>query len=417
MGLWNRMRDWMGLSNADCAIEGDRLVFRNLARARELPLEPDGMGPAEERTACDRCGKRVQRVVLTTAGAGPGQRELWRAYPLVLDGWVCTACGACVAPRRLTPDEVTEFGRNAAEHAGDSGWDDAEWWLRRILGSWPGYPPALVDLAQVELGRAEGAGGTERAAHVALARSYVERALASDSGMPLQPAELLRARIDATTGNETEALATLDRLATDAAVAAPIRTEAEQMAAAIRRGAILFQRAAELTRGLLLVAGAPMRPLDASSRARLEEARPLLRAALAREVSFPTAWVLGKVEQRMGNRAEAVAAFREAHAKEPDQPDGCRELVHALLEEGRAADAVPVARHSVAVSPSDPGLRSNLALVLLLAGDLASARVEIEAAEKMDPADEITRALAGRIAEIASGRRPHPRSLAELEEG
>ncbi len=411
------MRDWMGLSKADFTVEQDRLVFRNLERARELPLEPPDMGPAEERTVCERCGQPLRRVVLTTAGSGPGQRELWRAYPLVIDGWVCGGCGSCIAPRRLKPDEVVEFGHNAAAHAKDSGWDDAEWWLRRVLGSWPGYPPALVDLAQVELGRAEVADGATRAEHLARARQYAERALASDAGLPLHPAELVVARIDAETGDEPAALARLERLAATADVPAPIAAEAEQLARSIRSGAVLFRRAASLADGLLMVAGTPRRPLDPPGHARLEDAKRLLQEAMAREVAFPTAWLLGKIEQRLGNAAGAVAAFGEAHAKEPDQPDGCRELIHALLEVGRATEAVPVARRSVEIAPSDAGLRSNLALVLLLAGDLASARAEIDAAQSMDPADRITRALAGRIAEIAAGKRPHPRSLAELEGG
>lgn len=70
--LWHRLRDLFGLSRDDFAVEGDRVVFRVLDRARELPLEPTG-GSAEI-SACARCGKPTKRVCFTTAGSGQDLR-------------------------------------------------------------------------------------------------------------------------------------------------------------------------------------------------------------------------------------------------------------------------------------------------------------------------------------------------------
>lgn len=418
MSFWHRLRDLVGLSTADFVVEDDRLVFRNLSRAREIPVEPKEMGPAEERTACDRCGAKVRRVVFTTAGKAAGQRELWRAHPLAVDGWACPGCGSSIVPRRLTPEEVIEFGGHAAVQARQSAWDDAEWWLRRVLSSWPGYPPALADLAQVELGRAaEAKGLDERQQHRECARGLLERAVDSDVKLPLHGPKVLLARVEATCGREAEALTRLDDLAADEEAPAALREDAKALATAIRGGELLFDRASELAFELLMISGAPRRPLDERANARLRDAKGLLAESIARGGSFRKHWLLGKVEQRLGNAEAACAAFAEARRHDPDQPDGCRELIHALLELGRATDAVPVARHSVAIAPKDAGLRSNLALVLLLAGDIDASRAEIAGAQRMDPGDPITRALAQRIREVASGQRRMPRTLAELERG
>lgn len=144
-------------------------------------------------------------------------------------------------------------------------------------------------------------------------------------------------------------------------------------------------------------------------------ARALLREASTRKRSFATYWLLGKVEQALGNREDALAAFGEARECAPDQPDGCREYVAACLELGRAAEAIAPARHAVEIAPSDAGLRSNLALVMLLAGDVDEASRIIAEALAADPTDRITAALANRIHAVREGRIARPTTLAELE--
>jgi Flp pilus assembly protein TadD len=124
-------------------------------------------------------------------------------------------------------------------------------------------------------------------------------------------------------------------------------------------------------------------------------------------------WALGKISQRLGDQAAAFDWFVKAHSLKPDQPDVAREAGIAALDLGRAEAALTLCRAAVACGPDDPGLVCNLALAHCLAGDDAEAvRCVTQAAER-DPADPVTATVRHFIREVASGKRPRPRSLQE----
>jgi Flp pilus assembly protein TadD len=85
------------------------------------------------------------------------------------------------------------------------------------------------------------------------------------------------------------------------------------------------------------------------------------------------------------------------------------------LQLGKFPEAVAAARLAVQVERSDPGLQANLALALLLAGDTDEALDQAEQAAARNPQDEINRDLLAVIREVKDGRRPQPKTLAELE--
>ena len=399
-------------STGDIAVEDDRIVLRDLARAKAIPQEAKG-GARAEQASCESCAKPVRRVVFTTAGSGD-QIEVWRKYPLAVDGWVCPSCGWAATPRFITAEESVEFGRAGAAHAGKGQFDDAEFWFRRIVGSWHGYAAGYADLGQLSIARSEASNDVEdKRRYRREAEAWLRRAVESDPDRKLAAARLLLARMTALAGNEGEALELLDGLLADSGLEAALRAEADELAREIRSGRALFTRATEAVRGLVL--NPTSKPIDEKTRANLEEGRALLREAIERGASFPNCWFLGKVEQKLGNREAALAAFQRAHAVDPDQPDGCRELCSAYLELGRPADALPIAQRALQLRPTDAGLRSNVALVLLLTGDVAGARQEVSSALAADPEDRVTKALAKMIEDVAAGRRARPSSLAEAE--
>lgn len=414
MALWNRIRAALGLrrSSGEVAFEGDRIVLREIERARAIPQEPGEAGP-KDVSRCPRCDVPVRRMVFTTAGAGD-QMEIWRAYPLAIDGWLCANCGWSAMPRFITVDESTEFGRRGAEHASNGELDDAEFWFRRILASWPGYPAGYADMGQVSLARAEAAAShEEKAGHRAAAESWLRQAVDADREQKLAGIRIPFARVLALNGKEAEALAILDSLLAQVDVAAPIRSDAETVAASVREGRALFQRGTELGRGIMLER--PTEPLTPSDRQRLVLALSLLQQSEERKATFATTFFIGKVAFRLSRFGEACAALERANAIDPDQPDGCRELSNVYLELERAADAMPHARRAAALRPEEAGLRCNVAVVCLLTGEVAAARAEASAALALDPADGITRNLLAVIEDVAAGRRAPPRSLAQLE--
>lgn len=387
-------------------------MLRDLERARALPQEPTQPGPTEMRS-CEECSGPLRQVVFTTAGSGE-QMAVWRAYPLAIDGWLCRSCGRFAAPRRISAEESVEFGRNGAAHARIGNLDDAEFWFRRILGSWPGYRAAYADLAQVQLSRGESSGHLpERLRYRQEALKLFRKAIAASNEQPLGVIRLPFARALALSGEEDDALDQLEALDKDAAIDEAIRREGRALVQDIRDGKALFSRGTELVKGLALEP--PAKRLTPERRELLEQGRALLREADGRKAAFPSAWFLGKVELRLGNFEAAASAFERACALNPQQPDGQRELCSAYLELGRTRDALPVAQRAVELRPDDPTLRCNLAVVLLLISDLDGARREVSAAGAADPKDPVTRNVAKVIEDVAAGRRKRPSTLAELE--
>jgi tetratricopeptide (TPR) repeat protein len=126
-------------------------------------------------------------------------------------------------------------------------------------------------------------------------------------------------------------------------------------------------------------------------------------------------WLQGKAHQALGEYPAAVRRFEAAYRLERNDPNVGRELVAALLETGANGEAVTVATEVAVRHADDAGLVANLAVALLLDGQVDLARDTAERALALDPADTITVALREVIEEIAGGRRPRPRTLRELE--
>jgi Flp pilus assembly protein TadD len=131
--------------------------------------------------------------------------------------------------------------------------------------------------------------------------------------------------------------------------------------------------------------------------------------------SWPAWWVLGKGHQALGDHPRACEAFRKATRLCDDNADVSRELSLECLHLGHFREAVDAARRAVRIERSDPGLQANLALALLLAGDVDEALGQAEQASARDLGDEINRHLLAVIREVKDGRRPPPKTLAEVE--
>jgi Flp pilus assembly protein TadD len=390
---------------------GERLIFHDVSHARQFPLEFTSRGPTGPGI-CD-CGAVPERVVITTAGEGPEQLATWSAYPLAVDGWLCR-CGKLTAPRFLEQAEATALVDAGVAHAREGRLDDAEYHFRRVTNAWWGYPLGHLNLASVYMGRERReAEGTKRHAVLVWLRDVARRHLATvvDGGSELPTAMVTDfARLLALGGDEPGALRLLDRATPELGESA--RKQAEQ----IREGRALFTLASELLQGRIRLHGMRATPLDATAREEVGRAIAWLEEALARNSNFATAWLLGKAYQTWGDLQRAIHNLEIAHHLTADgNVNGGRELVAALLDAGRARDALPVAREIAERKPNDAGLVCNLALVLLLAGDLQGARVTVARACAMDATDRINMSVRDLVEAIAAGRRPYPRTLAELE--
>jgi tetratricopeptide (TPR) repeat protein len=387
-------------------------VIQELKRAKFIPQEPEKEGPKEIKQ-CEKCGRSLRKVVFTTLGSEK-QLEVWQKYPLAVDGWICQSCGWAAFPRLISVEESVEYGRKGAEHASSGQLDEAEFWFRRLLASWPGYPAGMADLGSVTIKRADASSNLEAKTQYRLeALIWFRRAVESDPDCHIPKIRIHFARTLALTGNEREALDVLEDILANEAFSVDIHNEAELLAEDIRDGRALFTRATELIRDHVLEP--PSTPLTAVDRSYLEQGRELLDQAVKRKDSFASSFFLGKVAFRLGDLDAALEALLHAHEIDPEDPDGCRELGWVYLELERANDALPIIRHAVELRPDDAGLHGNLALVLLLTGNVGDARSEAATALTKDPNDTINQGLVKLIDDIVAGRRQRPRSLVEVE--
>jgi len=412
--FWKRALQVLGLRKDDDWIyaSGEHLVFRDVGKAKALPQEPPQAGP-KHRGICEQCSGPLRKVVFTTAGAG-AQAEVWREYPLAVDGWVCSACGWAAAPRCISPEESIEYGRRGAEHATAGEFDDAEFWFRRIIASWPGYHAGYADLGQLMSVRAEAASDRDAREHYrSEALRWFERAVEADPECSLPGVRLPYARILAVTGGDAKATKLLESIAGMSEAPEALLAEANALLASIQDGDALFSRATE-TMGETLFEP-PQVGMSAGALSAMERGRGLLAEAARRKADFPTLFMLGKAEQRLQNWEAARAAFHAAHELDPDQVDGCRELCHVYLELGLGDRALPLARRAVELRPDDSGLQCNLAVALLLAGDIDAARATSSAALTRDPSDAVCQLVRQVIDDVDAGLRPRPRTLAQLE--
>jgi tetratricopeptide (TPR) repeat protein len=179
----------------------------------------------------------------------------------------------------------------------------------------------------------------------------------------------------------------------------------------------LYRTGSELIQPYMRLDGSLPKPAN-SDRARDEIQRGIefLRQSLAILPSnWPAWWLIGKAYQAMDVRFEACEAFGKAYALHKGNADVAREYMYECLHAGRVAKAIAAARCAVKLKPDNAGLHANLALSLLVGAQLAEASTAIEWSLRLDPTDAISRNLHQRIADVQAGRRPQPKSLAELD--
>lgn len=93
----------------------------------------------------------------------------------------------------------------------------------------------------------------------------------------------------------------------------------------------------------------------------------------------------GLADLRAQRWPEAVAAFQDALATDPDHPEAHSLLGLALVRSGRREDGVRHLARAVELEPADTGLRFNLGDGLLVAGRPEDARRELLAVVEADP--------------------------------
>jgi Flp pilus assembly protein TadD len=125
-------------------------------------------------------------------------------------------------------------------------------------------------------------------------------------------------------------------------------------------------------------------------------------------------YMLGKIQQRLGDQKKALKWFLRACEVNPDQPDVAREAALSAIDTGDGRAAVRYCEAAIRLSPNDYGLVSNLALAYLIAGDLTQARACAEDAVRKAPNDKISKRVRVIVNEVADGKRRAPKTGLEI---
>ncbi len=108
---------------------------------------------------------------------------------------------------------------------------------------------------------------------------------------------------------------------------------------------------------------------------RQEEAIARLRRALSMKPDYADAYFnLGNALNKCGKLEEAAKSFTDAVKFRPDHLDAHKNLCKCLHVLKRDAEAISALRRAIEISPRDPGLSFNLAILLQDAGDLEESR-------------------------------------------
>jgi tetratricopeptide (TPR) repeat protein len=178
----------------------------------------------------------------------------------------------------------------------------------------------------------------------------------------------------------------------------------------------LFQAGCDLIKPYMMLHGVNSRNADTRrGKADLKKGIGLLTQVVQMNpANWPAFWTMGKAYQAMGASVSACDAFAKAYALKTDNPDVAREYMFECLNIGRTKEGLDLAQKAIAVSPDDVGLKANLALALLIDGQVTDAASVVDAASKADPSDRVTQDLKRIIGDVRSGKRPQPHKYGDI---
>ena len=149
---------------------------------------------------------------------------------------------------------------------------------------------------------------------------------------------------------------------------------------------------------------------------RMRKANDLLGRALALHPNNAAAlWLQGKILQLLGDFDASLDRLAKAHLVDPNSTVFAREAGISATEAGKLDVAVFYAQEALRMTPGDAGLRTNLAIAHLFAGNLAAAKKEINDARSSEPNDQTTRSVWALVGEVAAGRMRRPTKTSEID--
>lgn len=392
-------------------------VIRDAAIAAKLarPKQPVWETPPQQ--PCETCGRAVEERIITT-GSPTGDPAVWNAVPVAVDGWICAKCGLLRYPRPATPERITSFGVEGAEHGRAGRFAEAEWWFTRMLWAWPDYAPGYMDLAQTLLGRADTEKNLEPAMKRRLehrARDAYEAAVDLETRQPSEGAVALLSRAhlalaELALGERAaeRAQRSIDACLALAGLDEAALTRAQELDAYVAdRWWVYADAIAVLSPFLNLQDRKGESISDPSTRQRVAQAVDELEALHETVASkWQPIWGAAMGASALGQKKRTLDLWRRASRAHPGVAEIAREHGGELLRQNLTEEARDLMRGATERLPDDATLWCNRGVTELLAGNLAEARRCAAKSQKMNPEDPIARALVGKLAQLREGELP-----------
>jgi tetratricopeptide (TPR) repeat protein len=180
----------------------------------------------------------------------------------------------------------------------------------------------------------------------------------------------------------------------------------------------LFSEASNLVKGELIVEGRIQIPPDWLSRKRLSNAKKLFEMALTiHTVNWCSMYMIGKIEQRLGNRQVALEWMLKAREFAPDNTTLAKDASLMASHSGMHELAARIADEAILLAPHDAGLFVNAGLAHIYNGQYDLALSRFREAARIEPEAETNQKLAAFAAKVASGTFPPPKVDADIVRG
>ena len=347
-------------SRSPLLVRDGTCVIRSLELCESLPRPQQPNFADEGPKACISCGRLMPEFLITTGGPS-GDPDVWQEAPVVVDGWVCLPCRRFAYPRKMTADQIDDFGTKGVEHGQAGRCAEAEWWFTRLVWDWPGFLLGHLNLAEAlrdRLCRSPALESRTRRRLMGRMRACYEEAAEAFERLPSPEFALSMSRTYLTLGELAfderafeRSLRALRACLNLSGLDESSRLSALALQRRIHERTDLFDAARETLGPFLDYPDRPGLPVDTP------EQRKAIHDALdglERHVElapnhWQAAWLLAMGCATLGDRGATLKAWESASAAHPAIPDIVRQHALELFRVGPNADARRIAAAITAV--------------------------------------------------------------------
>ena len=178
---------------------------------------------------------------------------------------------------------------------------------------------------------------------------------------------------------------------------------------------VLYARANELSKGLILLDDVSFKPPGFFGKRRLRKAVELYKHVLEiNSKNWPSMFAIAKAFQSLGEFQQSLDWFIRAHEGVPENPSVAKEVGYAASRLGKHDVALQAMGVAAKQNPNDAALHCNLGLSCLMAGKVADACLAFEQIVQLEPEREVNKQLLLFARDVESGKRPIPKTEEEI---